>query len=74
MARSFADLDWDDITEAAPAVVTAEAMTLNFPIADGIGIGFISCAAIKILAGQARRCSPAVYAIALVFVVRFVAL
>ena len=74
MARSFADLDWDDITEAAPAVVTAVAMPLSFSIADGIGIGFISYAAIKILAGQARQCPPAVYVIALVFAIRFVAL
>ena len=46
MARSLADLDWHDITEAAPAVV-AVAMPLSFSIADGIGLGFITYAAVK---------------------------
>ena len=31
MARGLADLPWDDLTEAAPAVVTALSMPLFFP-------------------------------------------
>jgi len=41
MARGFAELDWDDVTEYAPAVVTALAMPLTFSIANGIAFGFI---------------------------------
>ncbi len=72
MARSLADLDWDDITEAAPAAITAIAMPLSFSIADGIGLGFIAYAAIKLFAGKPRSCPPAVYVIALVFAFKFV--
>ena len=72
MARSLADLEWQDITEAAPATITAIAMPLSFSIADGIGLGFIAYAIIKILSGRARQCPPAVYVIAAVFVARFV--
>jgi len=71
MARGLADLDWDDLTEAAPAVVTALAMPLSFSIADGIGFGFITYAAIKILSGRQKTCPIAVYVIAAVFTLKF---
>ena len=71
MARSLADVDWADLTESTPAVVTALAMPLAFSIADGIGFGFITYAAIKIASGQARQCPVAVYVIALVFALKF---
>lgn len=71
MARSLADLDWDDHTESAPAVIAAIAMPLGYSIADGIGLGFISYAAIKIASGRFRECPPVVYVIGAVFVVKF---
>ena len=71
MARSLADVDWRDLTESTPAVVTALAMPLAFSIADGIGFGFITYAAIKITSGQARQCPAAVYVIAVVFGLKF---
>ena len=67
MARSLADLDWTDVGESAPAVVAALAMPLTFSIADGIGIGFITYAAIKVFSGRAMQCAPVVYVIALIF-------
>ena len=71
MARSLADLDWDDHTESAPAVIAAIAMPLGYSIADGIGLGFISYAAIKIASGRFRECPPVVYVIGAVFLVKF---
>jgi AGZA family xanthine/uracil permease-like MFS transporter len=71
MARGLADIDWEEPTEYAPAVVTALAMPLTWSIADGIGLGLISYAAAKLLSGHARQCPPAVFAIALLFVLRF---
>jgi len=71
MARGLVEIDWDDVTEAAPAVVTAITMPLTFSIATGMGIGFISYAAIKILSGKGAECPPAVYAIAALFLVKF---
>ena len=71
MTRSLADVDWDDITESAPAAVTAFAMPLSYSIADGIGFGFITYAAIKLLSGQARNCPLAVYGIGIVFLLKF---
>ena len=71
MVRGLADLSWDDVTEAAPATVTAIAMPLSFSIADGIGIGFLTYAAIKVIAGRARECPAAVYVVALIFSFKF---
>ncbi len=71
MARSLADLNWDDHTESAPAVIAAIAMPLGYSIADGIGLGFISYAVIKLASGRYRECPPVVYVIGAVFVVKF---
>lgn len=71
MARGLADLDWNDPTEASPAVITALAMPLSFSIADGIGIGFISYALIKVVAGRPKECPGAVYLVAAVFALKF---
>lgn len=71
MARSLADLDWSDHSESAPAVITALAMPLGYSIADGIGLGFITYAAIKLLGGQVRSCPPVVYFVAAVFALKF---
>jgi adenine/guanine/hypoxanthine permease len=71
MVRSLADIDWEDITEYGPAVVAAVTMPLTYSIATGIGLGFISYAVLKILAGKFRDASPAVLVLALIFAVKF---
>jgi AGZA family xanthine/uracil permease-like MFS transporter len=71
MTRSLADIDWSDITESAPAVVTAVAMPLSFSIADGIGLGFICYILIKLISGKARDCSIAAYVIAAIFALKY---
>jgi AGZA family xanthine/uracil permease-like MFS transporter len=71
MARGIAEIDWEDATEYAPSIVTALAMPLTYSIADGIGVGFITYAAVKLLAGRFKELSPAVLLIAALFVARF---
>ena len=71
MARSLADLDWDDLTESAPAIVCALGMPLSFSIADGIGLGFITYVAVKVMSGRAADCPIAVYVIAGIFLGKF---
>ena len=67
MARSLADIDWDDVTESAPAVIAALAMPLTYSIAEGIGLGFICYVLIKLVSGKASDCSLAAYLIAAIF-------
>jgi adenine/guanine/hypoxanthine permease len=71
MARGLAEIDWDDITEAMPAVVTAITMPLTYSIATGIGLGFITYALCKLLAGRMADAKPAVLILALIFAIKF---
>jgi AGZA family xanthine/uracil permease-like MFS transporter len=72
MVRSLTEVAWDDITEAAPAVVTAITMPFTFSIAEGIAFGFISYAAIKVATGRYRDVHPAVGILAVLFVIKYV--
>lgn len=71
MARGLAEMDWEDITESAPAVVTAFAMPLTYSIATGIGFGFITYVLMKLLTGRIRDASPAIIVLAIVFAAKF---
>ena len=71
MARGLAEMDWDDMTETVPAVVAAVTMPLTYSIATGIGLGFITYALIKLIAGRFADAKPAVLVLALIFAVKF---
>lgn len=71
MARGLAEINWEDVTDYVPAVVTALAMPLTFSIATGIGIGFITYAAVKVLSGRFQEASPAILILAVAFVLKF---
>src|SRR5690242_9643995 len=71
MARGLAEIDWEDITEYAPAVVAAVTMPLTYSIATGIGLGFITYAVVKLFAGRIKEASPAVVVLAILFAIKF---
>ncbi|GAM72976.1 xanthine/uracil/thiamine/ascorbate permease family protein [Vibrio ishigakensis] len=72
MLSGLVGIDWSDITEAAPVVVTCLLMPLTFSIAEGIALGFISYAAIKLLSGKGREVSLSVWVMSAVFILKFV--
>lgn len=74
MARAFTEIDWEDITEYVPAVITAISMPLTFSIAEGISFGFISYTAIKILSGRFRDLNIALVILSIAFIVRYITL
>ena len=71
MVKPLVEVDWNDVTEAAPAVMTVIAIPLTFSIADGVGIGLLTCVLIKTMAGRWRECSPALIVIAALFALKF---
>ena len=71
MARGLVEVEWDDITESAPAVITALTMPFTFSIAEGIAFGFISYVGIKLVAGRWRDIRPAVAILAVLFVIKY---
>jgi AGZA family xanthine/uracil permease-like MFS transporter len=70
MMSSLANIDWDDLTVAAPVAIAALAMPLTFSIANGIAFGFIAWTAIKLLAGRWRDLSPAMWVLSILFVIK----
>jgi len=71
--RNIADIDWQDVTEYAPAVLAAVLMPLTFSIAHGIALGFIAYAVIKALSGRQEDLNAGSIAIAAVSVIYFLA-
>jgi AGZA family xanthine/uracil permease-like MFS transporter len=65
------DIQWDDYEEAIPAFMTMLVMPFTWSITNGIGAGFVSYAAIKLLRGRARQLHFTVYLAASAFVVYF---
>lgn len=71
MSRGLAEINWDDLTESAPAVLCALSMPFLFSIAHGIAVGFVSYVLIKLLSGRARDIPIAMWVIAAVFIIKF---
>lgn len=70
MLSGLAEIDWDDITVAAPVTITALAMPLTYSIANGIAFGFIAWVVIKAMAGRWRELNPALVILAGLFVIK----
>ncbi len=71
MASALRDLAWDDMTEYLPAVVVTIATPLTFSIATGIGLGFITYAAVKLVAGRGREVGGAVWLVGVASALKF---
>ena len=72
MMRELLEIEWDEITEAAPAALTALMMPLTYSIANGLAFGFISYAVLKTLTGRFRDVHMATWLVAVLFIIRFV--
>ena len=70
--RNLKDIDWDDVSEYAPAVLAAIVMPLTFSIAYGIAIGFIAFVITKALSGKREALNLGTVGIAIVSVLFFV--
>ncbi|EHZ2497939.1 NCS2 family permease, partial [Vibrio vulnificus] len=71
MLSGLVSIDWRDLTEAAPVVVTCLLMPLTFSIAEGISLGFIAYAAIKLFSGKGRDVSLSVWIMSAIFIIKY---
>ncbi|WP_428103288.1 NCS2 family permease [Candidatus Rariloculus sp.] len=71
MMSSITEIDWEDVTEYVPAAALVMTMPFTFSIANGLAVGFISYAAIKLLSGRFATVNPAVGVLAALFVCKF---
>jgi AGZA family xanthine/uracil permease-like MFS transporter len=71
MVRAVKEIDWSDMTEAAPAFFTALLMPLTFNISHGLAAGIIVYALTKLAARRGREVHWLMYALAVLFVLRY---
>ena len=71
MASALRDLHWEDVTEYLPAVVITLTTPFTFSIATGIGLGFITYAVVKVIAGRGAEVGGAVWLIAGLSLLKF---
>lgn len=72
MVTSFEKVQWSDLSETAPIVITAIMMPLTFSIAEGISMGFISYTLIKLLSGKSRELNLSVFLITGLFLAKYI--
>jgi AGZA family xanthine/uracil permease-like MFS transporter len=65
------EIPWNDYEDAVPAFVTMLTMPFTWSITNGIGVGFITYAAIKLLNGRGRQVHWMVYAASVAFLLYF---
>lgn len=70
MTSGLAEIDWKDITVAAPVTVTALTMPLTYSIANGIAFGFITWTLVKLLSGRWRDLNAALVVLSVLFVIK----
>ena len=71
MIQGITHIDWDDITEAVPAFLTIVFMPFTYSIADGIAMGFISYALVKLFTGKAATVPYMVWIVAVLWALKF---
>lgn len=74
MVSSIIKVDFDDLTEAVPAYLCMLAMPLAYSISEGITIGVISYVIINVCCGKAKKITPLMYVLALLFIVKYIVL
>jgi AGZA family xanthine/uracil permease-like MFS transporter len=65
------EIDWSDPVIGVPALLTVATIPLTFSIANGLAIGIVSYAALKLITGRWRRSDAAVSILALLCAARF---
>ena len=72
MFKNIVNIKWDDPSEFIPAFLTLIMMPLAFSITEGLSIGGISYALLKLISGQGRKVHWLIYLFAVLFVARYI--
>jgi AGZA family xanthine/uracil permease-like MFS transporter len=73
MAQNMRSIRWDDPAESIPSFLTIIVMPLSFSIAEGLAMGFVAYPLVKTFQGKIRETTPAIWILAVIFALRFVA-
>ncbi len=72
MVSAIVKVDFEDVTEAVPAYLCLIAMPLMYSIAEGIAIGVISYVVINLICGKAKKITPLMYILAVLFICKYI--
>ena len=72
MISSVVEIDMEDISEAVPAYLCLIAMPLFYSISEGIAFGVISYVIINVACGKAKKITPLMYVLAVLFVLKYI--
>ena len=74
MMQQVTKIDFEDLSEAIPAFIAMIAMPFLYSISAGISFGVISYVAINLALGKRQKISPLMYALAVIFILKYVLL
>lgn len=72
MITAVVDIKFDDVTEAIPAYLCLIAMPLMYSISEGIAVGVISYVVINLVCGKAKKITPLMYILAVLFILKYI--
>jgi len=74
MVSTVTEIRFDDgnLTEAIPAYLAILAMPLFYSISEGISWGIISYVALNLFTGKAKKVSPLMYVLAVLFILKYI--
>lgn len=72
MVSAIVKVNFDDLTDAIPAYLCLIAMPLMYSIAEGIAIGVISYVIINLICGKAKKITPLMYILAVLFICKYI--
>ena len=72
MGSAIVKVAFPDLTEAVPAYLCMIAMPLMYSIAEGIAVGVISFVIINLICGKAKKITPLMYVLAVLFVCKYI--
>jgi adenine/guanine/hypoxanthine permease len=74
MMRPIIEINFDDFEDAIPAYITILAMPFAYSISEGICLGIISWTVINLAIGKAKRISPLMYILTILFLLKYILL
>lgn len=72
MVSAIVKIDFEDMSEAVPAYLCLIAMPLMYSIAEGIAVGVISYVIINLVCGKAKKITPLMYVLAVLFICKYI--
>ena len=72
MISAVVDIDFSDFTEAVPAYLALIFMPLTYSISEGIAAGVISYVVINLVCGKAKKITPLMYILSILFIAKFI--